>query len=46
VGALLYLQGWVDGHPNDSQASGLLQEERAMLGIRSPAPPPSGVLNP
>jgi tetratricopeptide (TPR) repeat protein len=44
--AMNYLQRWVDGHPNDSQASGLLQSERAALGVKSPPPPPSGVLNP
>ena len=44
--AVTYLQRWVDGHPNDSQASGLLQAERSQLGIKSPPPPPKGVLNP
>jgi len=42
---LSYLDRWVSGHPQDAQASALLQSERAQLGIRSsPAPivPPTG----
>jgi tetratricopeptide (TPR) repeat protein len=42
--ALQYLQRWVDSHPNDTQAMGVLQAERAELGIRqSPNTPPPGV---
>ncbi len=46
--ALQYLQRWVDGHPSDTQATQLLQAERAQLGLRSTPPPapPAGVLNP
>jgi hypothetical protein len=44
--ALQYLQRWVDGHPNDAQASGLLQAERSQMGLHAPPQPPTGVLNP
>jgi hypothetical protein len=37
--ALTYLQRWVDGHPGDPQATALLQQERAQLGIRGGNPP-------
>ena len=44
--ALGYLQRWVDAHPNDSQASQLLQAERGQMGIGTRPAPPTGALNP
>ena len=42
--ALQYLQRWLDGHPDDKQAAGVMQAERAQLGIRSaPKSPPTSM---
>jgi tetratricopeptide (TPR) repeat protein len=39
--AIGYLQRWLEGHPGDTQAAGVLQAEKAQLGIRtSPTMPP------
>jgi len=44
--AVSYLQRWVDGHPNDTQASQLLQQERVQMGVQPSTPPPTGLFHP